>query len=55
MSSSMTDSIGRVITSAVTKYNDIMESDYVGKNMKIDGVATRGQMEEVSHKKQYRR
>ena len=50
MSSSMTDSIGRVITSAVTKYNDIMESDYVGKNMKIDGVATRGQMEEVSHK-----
>lgn len=50
MSSSMTDSIGRVITSAVTKYNDIMESDYVGKNMKIDGVPTRGQMEEVSHK-----
>lgn len=43
---SLVKSIDRVVESAREKYDSIMESNYVARDMKIDGVLTRGQTEE---------
>lgn len=48
--SSMVKSIDRVITSARDKYDEIMTSDYVAKDIRIDGTNTRGQIEENKRK-----
>lgn len=44
--SSLVKAIDRVVNSAQDKYNEIMESEHVSRNIEIDGVKTRGQMEE---------
>ena len=43
---SLVTSIDRVVESAREKYDSIMLSDYVARDIKIDGVLTRGQQEE---------
>lgn len=43
---SLVNSIDRVVESAREKYDSIMESNYVARDMIIDGVPTRGQTEE---------
>lgn len=44
--SSLVKAIDRVVNSAQDKYREIMLSEHVSRNMTIDGVNTRGQMEE---------
>ena len=46
MANSMVKNINKVVNQARSKYNDLMESEYIGKDMLVDGVATKGQMEE---------
>lgn len=46
MPSSIVGSIDRVVSSAIDKYNDIMQSEHVAKNIIIDGKMTKGQVEE---------
>ena len=46
MPSSIVSSIDRVVSSAIDKYNDILQSEHVSKNIIIDGKESRGQVEE---------
>ena len=46
MANSMVKNINKVVNQARSKYNDLMESEYIGKDMLVDGVPTKGQMEE---------
>ena len=46
MANSMVKNINKVVNQARSKYNYLMESEYIGKDMLVDGVATKGQMEE---------
>ena len=46
MPSSIVGSIDRVVSSAIDKYNDILQSEHVSKNIIIDGKESRGQVEE---------
>lgn len=50
MPTSLVTNIDKVISRARVKYNDIMQSEYVAKNMIIDGYATKGQVEENKYK-----
>lgn len=46
MANSMVKNINKVVEQARQKYNDLMDSEYIGKDMLVDGVPTKGQMEE---------
>lgn len=46
MPSSITNSIDKVVLNAREKYEELMQSQYVSVEMRIDGVETRGQLEE---------
>lgn len=48
--SSIVKSIDKVVVNARQKYNEIMESEHVGKDIRIDGKPTRGQIEENTRK-----
>ena len=50
MASSIVKSIDKVVLNARTKYNDIMSSEHVAKDIRIDGYETRGQVEENTRK-----
>ena len=50
MPNSVVTNIDRVIKRARDKYTDVMQSEYVAKNMVIDGYATKGQVEENKSK-----
>lgn len=47
-SNSMVNSIDKVVEKAREKYEDLMQSKYVGKDIKVDGVPSKGQMEDSS-------
>lgn len=44
--SGITSSIDKVVLNAREKYNELMQSQYVATDMKVDGVETKGQLEE---------
>lgn len=50
MPSSMVKNIDKVIARARDKYDDVMQSQYVAKNMIVDGYKTKGQVEENKYK-----
>lgn len=45
---SMVNSINKVVEKAREKYEDLMQSKYVGKDIRVDGVPSKGQMEDSS-------
>ena len=46
--SSMVNSINKVVEKAREKYEDLMQSQYVSKDIRIDGMPSKGQMEDSS-------
>ena len=46
MANTTVSNIDRVIARARVKYDEVMQSEYVAKNMIIDGYVTKGQVEE---------
>lgn len=46
MANSMVSNIDKVVRRARERYSDLMQSSYVGKNMRIDGVGTKGQVQD---------
>lgn len=46
--SSMVNSINKVVEKARIKYEDLMQSQYVSKEIRIDGVISKGQLEDSS-------
>lgn len=50
MSNSKVNVINKVVEQAKAQYYELMQSDYVSRRMRIDGVETRGQVEEHTRK-----
>ena len=50
MANTTVSNIDRVIARARVKYDEVMQSEYVAKNMIIDGYVTKGQVEENKYK-----
>lgn len=46
MAATMTNNINKVIEKSRVKYNEVLQSKYVGMSIKVDGVETKGQLEE---------
>lgn len=46
MATTMTNNINKVIEKSRVKYNEVLQSPYVGMSIKVDGYETKGQLEE---------